>query len=50
MFMLILNVILMVLFWVWAIESFQIADNNVRGWSYLLMSAFSGSQVLVALF
>ena len=50
MFMLILNVIFMVLFWVWAIESFQLADNSIRGWMYLFMSAFSGSQVLVALF
>ena len=49
MFMLILNVIFMVLFWVWAIESFQLADDR-RGWMYLFMSAFSGSQVLVALF
>jgi hypothetical protein len=50
MFMLILNVIFMVLFWVWAIESFQLADNNVRGWLYLFMSAFSGAAVLSSLF
>jgi hypothetical protein len=50
MFMLILNVIFMVLFWVWAMESFELADNSVRGWMYLFMSAFSGTQILGALF
>lgn len=49
MFMLILNVIFMVLFWVWAIESFQLTDNK-RGWLYLFMSAFSGAAVLSSLF
>jgi uncharacterized membrane protein len=50
MFMLILNVIFMVLFWVWAIESFQIEDNNLRGWTYLFISAFSGAAILSSLF
>lgn len=50
MLTLLFNVIFMVLFWVWAIESFQIADNNLRGWLYLFMSAFSGAAVLSSLF
>jgi uncharacterized membrane protein len=48
--MLILNLAFMVVCWVWAIESFQIADNNARGWFYLFLSAFNGAAVLSYLF
>jgi len=40
----------MVLFWVWAIESFQIAGDNVRGWAYLFLSAVAGASILSSLF
>jgi hypothetical protein len=50
MFMLIFNVIFMVLFWVWAIESFQTEGDNVRGWAYLFSSALSGAFILFYLF
>jgi len=49
MLTLLFNVSFMVLFWIWAIESFELADNK-RGWFYLFMSAFSGAAILSSLF
>jgi RsiW-degrading membrane proteinase PrsW (M82 family) len=49
MFGLLLNFILMTLFWVWAVDYFQ-KDQNIQGWFNLVMSALSGALILIYLF
>ena len=49
MFGLLLNFILMTLFWVWAVDHFQ-KDQNIQGWFNLVMSAANGAFVLFYLF